>query len=1775
MVKSGFSARKAHCSSPLGLTGLTHEASGTTFHIREETMNHSNETQQKAGPLIAVALIPTRDRSELLARRSLVSVAGQSRPPDIVVVVDDSSPTRRHLVVRAVRQFAAEHPSVAIQYMPNARNRGASGAWNTGIFWAADRYPKDRTIVALLDDDDAWEPNHLSLAVDMFCSSNCDVAATGMRRIERKGHPGTEQAPPELLRAADFLVGNPHIQGSNLLVSLRALVGIGGFDEGLQSCTDRDLVLRLIDGEYTRYRAINESTVRHHAEPGRARLSTPGSRSKHQGLDSFWHKHRDRMNPEVRAAFMERNERLFSWQPPEECAASAWLVVGIIADSGDRRVAPLLDQLLALASRAPVTGLDVLILENGPTYHWDKDGLRELVAEARGRGLRIWLVPVEKQEELARNGAFGAPFERGDVRLGIAVTRSMLQAFLYALARRRPGCFVWILDDDKRIDALLTPGKADDLVRTLVELRGDDVDVALGLDADAAPLPVLTMLRGELVDLKSNLDFLASLAPDEVVPDRSVENARVRRRCPTLYHDLATDDRRHREMPLWWIPSSPGQTACQAFAEIAAKASGFLNGRPLFRSIPASSNGLPEALAVPSTFRGGSAWILDIEVLADQPNLAAYFDGDPCRRSDMLWALCAQRVFGRRVVQVPVFVRHDRSEEGVSEPWKDLLRDVRGHALYRAFEDLLEQRETSEDSSPLDFGAGDLAFLSERFQLYMRRRISEFETSAARVRSLAGSVLRTLDEGEDGGASWWGTTRECAEPVARLRKAVDAVLHLVTTENTRQWLSNARATESAPVERFLTDLPEALRCWQEALRERDSLLGVLEPERIANAVAGARVMADAKGEISLLGLGREGVVVKDSAHVYKWFDAWQLRQRPQQREFVRGLVGRLDEAKALPALDMLKESAGHVVLRYPYEPSLPYGGGNGPGLWALLCEFRDRGVVCNNLHPKNLRIIGDRIVLVDIGADLLPWSPDGWKAMVRRAWLSWRWWFRLDLEALMTRSLHEPDLPELEGVERLLEVLDAPSPVSQERGHLVRTLQAAGARTVLDYGCGKGNLVAELTSAGVEAIGYDPDMTLQSRWTKIRKQNQQAIFGGSQLLRGLRADERTFDAVVCSNVLCTLDDGAEYEAVLDDLRSLVESDGVVLVGICNPFSTFGGTTPFKVRPGVPDKEYDDTFVWYGRSGLNGEQRRDVHRPLRVVERDLARHGLSARSLWQSETVDLERFEPASDFIVLELEPCPKPTAVTLAIKTCVMDWRTLEEQVRHLGRQLEGPELLAERLLIVDVRTTGFSREHDQGDFEAFEEVIARLLHFSLVDRVVHCPSDAAQLRALNRRWFDLDSSATHAENGNPVAATLTMFEETRTPWLIQVDSDLMIIRPEPRTPVISKLVDLLAQDSDAVTVSLPITNTGPEGPSAGGPHGPWRVEVRGALLHLPRLKALLPLPNGQGADGLLTTAWHRSLDQVVVSSEARSLRVALPHFGFVHPPNSRKETRDEWMAIIDRCEAGQLPIDQVGQVDLCTPTAAWLGPQRTEDVVVILQGKDVAPGRMMRAIESLQRQKFMDWGAILMDDGSCPLSAEFLRLVETGLGKRWTVVRTPIRRGGMANLVWAVRHICSNPDSIIVLLDSDDSFIGNSVLDVVLSAHHSGADMTVGSMLRTDKEIEYKVEFGGARKLRGGGAVWQHLRTFRKRLFDAVPDEAFRLDGKYVPLAQDWAFMLPMSELARSPKEIRDKLYLYEPWGEGKGASWEWRETVIGRIVAKPALVGSPVDRSEEVRNA
>ncbi|MEC6815011.1 glycosyltransferase family A protein [Photobacterium toruni] len=265
-------------------------------------------------PQVAV-IIATKNRPDLLKQRALKSVLQQTRSPNILIVVDDSSELaqqKNRLIVESL-PFDGYH----IQYLINQRTHGASGAWNTAIDYLSSQQRNEHNsqFLAFLDDDDEWHPNYLENCLVAASSNHCNMVAAGFYRYESIEQIPIECLPPKSLNEDLFLRGNPGIQGSNLFLSLDIMLMAGSFDEYLPSCTDRDLCIRLCELEVLRYHCISEPLLNHYADSDRQRLSTPNSPSKKKGLAAFWNKYHGRMSNVQRETFLNRAQSLFNWKP--------------------------------------------------------------------------------------------------------------------------------------------------------------------------------------------------------------------------------------------------------------------------------------------------------------------------------------------------------------------------------------------------------------------------------------------------------------------------------------------------------------------------------------------------------------------------------------------------------------------------------------------------------------------------------------------------------------------------------------------------------------------------------------------------------------------------------------------------------------------------------------------------------------------------------------------------------------------------------------------------------------------------------------------------------------------------------------------------------------------------------------------------------------------------------------------------------------------------------------------------------------------------------------------------------------------------------------------------------------------------------------------------------------------------------------------------------------------------------------------------------------------
>ncbi|HEV7590053.1 MAG TPA: glycosyltransferase, partial [Longimicrobium sp.] len=499
-------------------------------------------------------------------------------------------------------------------------------------------------------------------------------------------------------------------------------------------------------------------------------------------------------------------------------------------------------------------------------------------------------------------------------------------------------------------------------------------------------------------------------------------------------------------------------------------------------------------------------------------------------------------------------------------------------------------------------------------------------------------------------------------------------------------------------------------------------------------------------------------------------------------------------------------------------------------------------------------------------------------------------------------------------------------------------------------------------------------------------------------------------------------------------------------------------------------------------------------------------------------------------------PARLPAAdVTLLVKACAMDADSLSRQLLHLVSHLEWPRPFAERVLLIDPFRGPFLRAHAEGDYAALRAAADSALRDGLVDRVLVAPDDPGEVAEVNARWFGLGCAATHSSGGVPISPQLWGLEQVRTRHVLQCDVDVLIGRRDLAHDFLGEML-AVASPEDVLGIAFNI----PHPPDAGlrpydAPPGDYVPEVRCGLLDLTRLMARRPLPN-QVLDGKLEMSWYRSLQQYQWQHGLRTLRGGDPRTFYVHPSNEWKRHAAVMARVRDLVGQARLPEVQYGQWDLAGREEDWGYSARNESVVFLVKGRDTPVERVRRCVASLAIQDDRDFGVVVIDDASThPDTGPLLHHLFAPLRERTTLIRHEAHWGRVPNFRLGIRDVCRDPDTLVAILDLDDALMDRSAVRRLREAHRDGADVVLAAMFRPDKPYKlYHPDFKAPRE-QWGGDVWIHLRAFRKRLFDALPDEVLQLDGAWIEHCTDYATMVPIVERCVRPSYVGEYLYFHE----------------------------------------
>jgi len=183
-------------------------------------------------------VIPSFNRADLLPR-TVASVAGQTLPPFETIIVDDESKDDTPAVVERLKR---EYPDLSITFIRHDRNKGESGARNTGLAAATG------DVVAFLDSDDEWLPEKLERQAAFLNHTGADGVFCECFLVTGSDY---KNAPP--VRIAEDTIIPHHLMtrgcgygtGTNLMIRRAVLSTDDVFDEDLRLFADLDWLYRV------------------------------------------------------------------------------------------------------------------------------------------------------------------------------------------------------------------------------------------------------------------------------------------------------------------------------------------------------------------------------------------------------------------------------------------------------------------------------------------------------------------------------------------------------------------------------------------------------------------------------------------------------------------------------------------------------------------------------------------------------------------------------------------------------------------------------------------------------------------------------------------------------------------------------------------------------------------------------------------------------------------------------------------------------------------------------------------------------------------------------------------------------------------------------------------------------------------------------------------------------------------------------------------------------------------------------------------------------------------------------------------------------------------------------------------------------------------------------------------------------------------------------------------------------------------------------------------
>lgn len=189
----------------------------------------------------------------------------------------------------------------------------------------------------------------------------------------------------------------------------------------------------------------------------------------------------------------------------------------------------------------------------------------------------------------------------------------------------------------------------------------------------------------------------------------------------------------------------------------------------------------------------------------------------------------------------------------------------------------------------------------------------------------------------------------------------------------------------------------------------------------------------------------------------------------------------------------------------------------------------------------------------------------------------------------------------------------------------------AKGKDIFDYGCGWGEFADILQKEGFSVIAFD-DADEMVRQAKDKFEAPTFLYKKEFEEKSSEMKE-SFDVVTSNLVLCILEK-EQQEILLDNVKSLVKNDGVIIISFCHPKYDYLSDSLVSKRFAPLNAQYSEKFIYEKEIKENGIRFHDYHRPLEYYNELFTRYELKVLEVKESDVLGTA-YQP--DFIVFVLK----------------------------------------------------------------------------------------------------------------------------------------------------------------------------------------------------------------------------------------------------------------------------------------------------------------------------------------------------------------------------------------------------------------------------------------------------------------------------------------------------------------------------------------------------------